>query len=189
MFSFSFDVIAACDFNGSIGKNGTIPWYIPEDFKHFKEITTQVSDPKLRNAVIMGRKTWESLPNGKLRGRLNLVVSTTLNIDTNDDDVMVFRTFEEAVFYIKTIRRYLSNAFVIGGGRLYTDALKHPCVSKVYLTVVHDRIPNCDARFPLKLLSDVFVEVDEDYSGVLKSRDPSAPPFSFHVWEKGWFEK
>ena len=54
--------------NGVIGRNGTLPWRLKTDLIHFKALT-------LGKPVIMGRKTWESLPNGKLPGRLNLVIT------------------------------------------------------------------------------------------------------------------
>ena len=59
--------------NGAIGKDGTLPWHIPEDLKFFKRET-------LGGAIIMGRRTWESLPFRPLKDRLNLVVTSTLDL-------------------------------------------------------------------------------------------------------------
>ena len=66
-------LIAARARNGAIGKDGTLPWHIPEDLKFFKRET-------LGGAIIMGRRTWESLPFKPLKDRLNLVVTSTLDL-------------------------------------------------------------------------------------------------------------
>ena len=72
-------VVAICSLNQGIGYKGTIPWpYCAEDMRFFRRITTAVRDPSLRNAVLMGRKTWESLPFKPLSKRLNIVLSKTL---------------------------------------------------------------------------------------------------------------
>ena len=76
-----FSLVVAMDEERGIGKQGTLAWRLPADLKHFKEITTEVKDMKKQNAVIMGRKTWESLPEKfrPLPQRLNIVVTTQPN--------------------------------------------------------------------------------------------------------------
>jgi dihydrofolate reductase len=182
-----FHIIAACDFNGSIGKDGAIPWDIPEDMTHFRELTTfhpgAHSDGKA-NAVIMGRLTWESLPHGKLRDRHNIVISNTLDaLDLRQQGVHVCKSLNSALHLCKQMRHIIGYTFVIGGGKLYREAIRHPHACKVFLTCVHDRIPGCDATFPLKLLTDFYNEEDDAYSGLqFSKRRPEAPPYSFHVW-------
>src|SRR5262249_730757 len=72
-----FSIVVAFDSSYGIGKNGQLPWKLPADLKRFKEVTSTHKDPTKLNAVIMGRKTWESLPASfrPLPGRVNMVLS------------------------------------------------------------------------------------------------------------------
>ena len=78
-----FSIIVAFDSKYGIGKNGELAWHLPSDLKHFKEITTAVSNPVKKNAVIMGRKTWDSLPQKfrPLGGRVNMILTKEKNIN------------------------------------------------------------------------------------------------------------
>lgn len=178
----AIDLIVACDFSGSIGKDGGIPWHVPDDLKRFKTITTYTLDKNKTNAVLMGRKTWESLPCKPLPGRVNLIVSSTLEPSING--AIVCRSINDAVEYIDHQRSHIENAFIIGGSRLYSDMLKHPSTRFVFLTMVHTMVDGCDAKFPLKYLSDAWVEMDDFYSGSQYS--PSQGLFySHHVFRRG----
>jgi len=121
--------------NRAIGKNGSIPWYIPEDLQHFKKITSG-------HPVIMGRKTWESLPKESrpLKNRLNIIVTRNRNYIA-EGAVVVF-SFEEA---LDKIPDFYEKIFVIGGAQLYNEAISR--VSKLYLTLIESEIDG-DAFFP-----------------------------------------
>ena len=82
MRNFSL-VVAATEPEFGIGLDGSIPWRIPEDLKFFKETTTFTKDESKQNAVIMGRKTWESIPSKyrPLPSRLNIVLTRNTNSD------------------------------------------------------------------------------------------------------------
>jgi dihydrofolate reductase len=71
-------IIVATEQKGGIGANNRLPWKIQKDTQFFRNKTTHTSSPDKINAVIMGRKTWDSLPHTPLRGRLNIVISSTL---------------------------------------------------------------------------------------------------------------
>lgn len=115
--------------NGAIGIDGKLPWRIPEDMKHFKNVT-------LGHAVIMGRKTWESI--GKpLVERRNIVVSRSATYD----DVEVVRNVEDA---LTRAWEFDDEPRVIGGGEIYRVAL--PRATRIFLTEV-DRDVAADAFF------------------------------------------
>src|SRR5271169_1690094 len=93
-----FSIIVAFDSQYGIGKKGGLAWKLPLDLKHFKEITTTVADPAKKNAVIMGRKTWESLPPKfqPLPGRVNLVLSKEGGINL-PSEVLSSQSLDEAL--------------------------------------------------------------------------------------------
>jgi dihydrofolate reductase len=116
-------IIVAYSKNFVIGKDGQIPWHIPEDLKHFKKITGN-------SPLIMGRVTWESLPVKPLPNRLNVVVSRKL-----PSLGRVVNSLEHAITFCDLMdgRR---NYFIIGGGRIYREALKQNLVDKVIASEV-----------------------------------------------------
>ena len=122
--------IAAVSQNGVIGRQGDLPWRLPEDLKWFKKIT-------MGGILLMGRKTWESLP-GALPGRENWVLSRSLE---PVGGMRVFRSLEE------TMRELGDRSlFIIGGGELYALTLED--CQELYLSEVHQSIADGDAFFP-----------------------------------------
>lgn len=120
-------IIVATDLNGGIGKDNQLLFKIKEDLKRFKELTTG-------KTVIMGRKTFESLPNGALPNRHNIVITTSNRINTiSPIESLVFKNnIEELVEEYKDSEEEI---FVIGGGFIYQQFL--PYCKKIYLTRVH----------------------------------------------------
>jgi len=104
-------VIAAVARGGAIGRDGTIPWHLPEDVARFKELTTG-------HAVVMGRRTWESLPDRfrPLPDRRNVVVTRNEHWSANGAERVA--SLAEALDLLRGEPR----VFVIGGARLYEDA-------------------------------------------------------------------
>ena len=119
--------------NGAIGKNGDLLCHLPADLKHFKTIT-------MGHTIIMGRRTWESLPKGALPGRKNVVI--TRNIDFEAPGAEVYHSLEEALE--ATIAD--DNRFIIGGGMLYREAFHLTTV--LHLTRLHASFPDADTFFP-----------------------------------------
>jgi dihydrofolate reductase len=124
-------VIAAVAANGVIGANNRLPWRLPEDLRRFRALTTG-------HAVIMGRRTWQSIGRA-LPGRQNIVVTRDGSFVA--PGAQIARSLEEAVALV----RMPQPAFVIGGGVLYRDAL--PRARTLYLTEIA-RDFDGDARFP-----------------------------------------
>jgi dihydrofolate reductase len=115
--------------NGVIGKNGGIPWHISEDMKRFKALT-------LGHTVVMGRKTWDSLPKKPLPGRVNVVV--TRQKDWHADGAVVASSLGQATSGTS------GAVMIIGGAEIYERAL--PLASRIELTEVH-RAFDGDATF------------------------------------------
>jgi len=115
----------------AIGRDGRLPWHLPGDLQRFKALT-------MGHHIIMGRKTWESLPRA-LPQRQNIVV--TRQHDFIADGAEVVHSFAEALARV----RLLAPVFCIGGGELYVAAL--PLSSLMYLTEI-DADFEGDVRFP-----------------------------------------
>lgn len=138
--------IVASTPQGVIGKNGTIPWYFPEDLQRFKEIT-------MGHTVIMGRKTFESLGGKPLRGRFNIVLTSSMNFTAADPGNLAFAgSMEEAI----DIARWKDDecCFLIGGTRVYEEGL--PLCDSVLLTQVNMEIPEGEAFFPVEQVKKDF---------------------------------
>lgn len=117
-------VVAATTGDMGIGKDGKLPWKLPSDLKFFKEITMSTSDPSKKNAVIMGRKTWESLPSHfrPLSGRLNVVLTRSQSFDIAAmENVVTSGSITSALELLAASPYCLSieRVFVIGGGEVY----------------------------------------------------------------------
>jgi dihydrofolate reductase len=135
----------AFDSQYGIGKNGGLAWRLPGDLKHFKEVTAAVTNPGRKNAVIMGRKTWESLPEKfrPLPGRVNVVLSQqSLSLSPG---VICAHSLDGALTQLSLAN--IENIFVIGGAQIYAQALEHPSCHKLYVTHVQGTF-GCDAFFP-----------------------------------------
>ena len=124
-----------------IGVDGKMPWHCPEDLKWFKEVT-------MGFPVIMGRKTYESIKK-PLPGRLNIVISNTMNIDVNTcvyDNLIFVRSVEDA---INLAEKKSDKAFVIGGGSIYKYCIENNLLDKIYIDELNEKVPNADTFFPM----------------------------------------
>ncbi|MDR2804824.1 MAG: dihydrofolate reductase [Dysgonamonadaceae bacterium] len=126
-------IIAAIGKNNEIGKGNELLCHLPADLKHFKEITSG-------HTVIMGRKTFDSLPNGPLPRRTNVVISR--NPELEIAGAIVCPSFDVAL--LKAMDE--EEVFVIGGAQVYRQAL--PAADKLYLTKIHAAFPEADRFFP-----------------------------------------
>lgn len=129
-------VIVAADENNAIGKGGAVPWHLPLELKNFRDVT-------MGKPVVMGRKTWESLPPKyrPLPGRRNIVVTRQENYAAEGADVVP--GIDEAVKLASTSS---DEVFVIGGRQLYEYGME--IADRLYFTRVHTEIEGADAYFP-----------------------------------------
>tara|TARA_B100000424_G_C22944736_1_gene502791 strand:+ start:2639 stop:3124 length:486 start_codon:yes stop_codon:yes gene_type:complete len=139
-------IVATCKNNG-IGYENKIPWNLYEDMKLFAKKTKG----KGNNAIIMGRKTWESLPVKPLPKRMNIICSKTINIQEENT-----KTFES----IETILNYCENSnfddiWIIGGEAIYKAFLPH--ATSIHITCINEYY-HCDTFFPTIPKSDFHLE-------------------------------
>ncbi|MBF0385626.1 MAG: dihydrofolate reductase [Candidatus Omnitrophica bacterium] len=142
-------IIVAIDKKRGIGRNGSIPWTLSEDMRHFKDITTKARGKGQRNVVIMGRKTWESIPEKfrPLKDRINIVLTKMPDFEL-PLGVIKAQSLADAFNSIKKIKDVkIYRTFIIGGGEVYNEAINIPEVSRLYITHV-DKEFECDVFFP-----------------------------------------
>ena len=154
-------MIAAVGPNLELGSGGDLVWHISADLKNFKKLTTG-------HPVIMGRKTWESLPKRPLPGRLNIVISHML---WNLEDALCVQTPVEAI----DACRNTAMPFVIGGAQIYEAFI--PLADVLYLTHV-DAEPEkeIDCRFPEYRVEWKLKEASE------WATDPNGIRYRFEEW-------
>jgi len=167
-----FFIIAAIDQRNGIGKHGSLVWELPSDLRHFKKVTTSVKDAQKKNMVVMGRKTWESIPASfkPLQDRVNVVL-------TNDDFLnfpgqvikensllSVFGLFDN-----KSFDNAIESIFIIGGESLFNEALQFEECKEIFMTHILADF-DCDQCFPsyhdhfeLYSKSEIFQENNLDF--------------------------
>ena len=143
-------IIVAIAENYAIGKNNDLLWHIPEDLKRFKRLTTG-------NTVIMGKKTYESLPRRPLPNRLNIVITDNPE-DQFDQCVMAF-SIEDALNKLDPAKEN----FIIGGASVYKQFL--PYSDRLYITWVHKSFDG-DVFFPEIDFSEWILISSEDIPAV-----------------------
>jgi dihydrofolate reductase len=126
-------IIAALGKNNEIGQGNRMLCHLPDDLKRFKEITSG-------HAVIMGRKSFDSLPHGALPNRKNIVVSR--NKDLKIESATVCSSLDYALMKVMDEEE----VFIIGGGRIYQQVLTF--ADKLYLTKIYADFPSADVFFP-----------------------------------------
>ena len=137
-------IIAAVSINNIIGNKNKLIWKLSNDLKRFKNLTTN-------HSVIMGRKTFESLPN-PLPNRDNIVITRDTNY--SKPNIQVCSSIEDAINLTKTD----TQPFIIGGGEIYTQTIN--IVVKIELTRVHEEFDG-DAYFP-EIPLDIFELINEE---------------------------
>ncbi len=171
-----FNIIVALDPQNGIGKDGQLPWHLSGDLKHFREITCATRSKKKKNAVVMGRKTWDSLPAAfrPLPERVNIVLTRNPYLRL-PEWVLKADNFEKVLEMSENekLKNIIETIFVIGGQQVFEEAIRYPQCQKIYLTQVLT-VSGCDTFFP-------------DFQGMFKEISRSAPhnegPISYYFAE------
>lgn len=130
-----FDIIVAIGRNNEIGCENRLLWPLSADLRRFKALT-------MGHPVVMGRKTWESLPKRPLPGRTNVVI--TSNPEYDAPGALVAVSLAEAAVLLKEESQ---SPFIIGGGKLYAEAL--PLASRLHVTRIEAEEKAADTWFPI----------------------------------------
>ena len=163
-------IIAALGKNSEIGQGHQLLCRLPDDLKRFKEITSG-------HAVIMGRKTFDSLPKGALPNRKNIVISR--NKDLKIEGATVYFSLDYALMKLMDEEE----VFIIGGSQIYQQVL--PIADKLYLTKIHAAFPEADVFFP-----EINFQEWREVSREMHLADEKHPyPFSFVEYVKKQMEK
>lgn len=132
-------LIACIDDNKAIGKDGKLLFHLAEDMQYFKKLTTE----KPFNTVIMGRKTAESLPDGKpLKNRRNMVVSKSFS----KTGFNCYERFCDAIYDAEKTKG--TDTWIIGGGQIYKEAIEKAIPEMLYITKVRAITKDADTFFP-----------------------------------------
>jgi dihydrofolate reductase len=157
-------IIVAVSEDWGIGKDNELLWHISEDLKRFKKLT-------IGNTVIMGKRTWESLPRRPLPGRKNIVL-TDIPGECIDCSVTAY-SIEDAMSNCNKEEEI----FVIGGGSVYRQFM--PVADRLYITHVHRMVP-ADVFFPA-IDPDIWEVVEkEEY----KSSENGSIPYTYIIYER-----
>ena len=155
-------LIWAQDKHGAIGKNGDLPWHIPEDLKNFKKLT-------LNQPIVMGRKTWDSLKFKPLPKRRNIVLTSQKNIESAD-------TFDNLVTLLNDLgNNGVKKIFVIGGAQIYNVFWELATV--LHITYVNENCIDADTIFPFSM-----DEIEKEFK--LKSTKQLTSSAQYQYWER-----
>lgn len=177
-------VVAACN-DWGIGKDGQLPWRLKKDMEFFKKMTTQTDNPDKKNVVIMGRKTWNSIPEKfrPLPKRINIILSKTMTHAPTG--AYLAKSLEEAISMVTDkgdLADKVEGVHIIGGSSVYKAAMESDFPCRIYLTRVLADF-DCDTFLP-QIDSNVFKKIDnckEVPKGTVTENDID---FVFEVYDK-----
>jgi len=150
-------IIAAVSDNYAIGKSNNLPWHLPADLKHFRQLTTG-------HAIVMGKRTFESLSQGPLPNRKNIVLTSVMSEGVNEG-YFEADSFEDAIYLCE----HEEIIFIIGGATVYKQCIDK--VDSMYITWVHSDFV-ADIYFP-EIDFEQWIEVSrEDFPADEKNPYP-----------------
>jgi dihydrofolate reductase len=144
-----------------IGKDNTLPWRVSGDIAHFKKVTRG-------GIVLMGRKTFESLPNGALPDRLNIVITRDPKYNPKDEKVLVFNDIYSALALLEYNFEGVGEIYIIGGAEIYA-ATDHMVHEKFITLVTSDAV--CDTFLPSDYLKNIESYISCQYLPFEEGKD------------------
>ncbi|MBN1869583.1 MAG: dihydrofolate reductase [Candidatus Omnitrophica bacterium] len=171
-----FNIVVSIDLKKGIGKDGALPWDLNGDIRHFREITAKARSPKKKNVVVMGRKTWESIPQEfrPLPERTNIVLTRNKSLSL-PEGVMKAESFERILQMANNekLKDLIETIFIIGGQQVYEEAIKLKECEKLYVTHIHREF-DCDAFFP---------SFEDKFVSIRSSDEMKEGPITYHFQE------
>ena len=149
------NLIVAFNHNNVIGNNNKIPWYIPEDLKLFQKTTKN-------HIIVMGRKTFESLPNGPLKNRINVVITNQTELYERSNETIIYTNFENSFALLETLQKETQKeVFIIGGNTIYNQYFEY--CTKFYISLINNT-QSGDTTFPhnIQYFHDHYTLVTND---------------------------
>ncbi|KAF5269839.1 hypothetical protein FQR65_LT05885 [Abscondita terminalis] len=182
-----YKLIAAASQNRGIGKNNDLPWRIRKDMDYFTKMTTSTTSSK-KNVVIMGRKTWDSIPTKfkPLSNRINFILSRSdINVGMYKN-VFLFKSWDDINKKLQNeeFQKLYEDIWIIGGSHIYKAAIESKHFYRLYMTEIKKEY-DCDTFFP-------------SYNNVKPVSDPLVPEgvqeekgikFEFKVYENELYEE
>ena len=161
------NLIVAFNNKNVIGNNNKIPWYIPEDLKLFQKTTKN-------HIIVMGRKTFESLPNGPLKNRINIVITNQTELYENSNETLIYTNFENSFALLETLQKETQKeVFIIGGNTIYKQYFEY--CTKFHISFINNT-QSGDTTFPYNI--QYF---HDNYTLVINNKQTD---FTYFMFEK-----
>lgn len=174
-------IVAALTPELGIGINGKLPWRLKQEIKYFRDVTSKTTSSGNINAVVMGRRTWESIP-AKFRplsNRLNVVLTRQKQEgESSDDDVIYSSSLEEAFKSLEQYPKNIEKVFIIGGADVYNQCIIADKVKHILLTEIRSTTPiemDTWLNFPIHASNSPWLkqphEELEGFTGIKAARE------------------
>ena len=176
-------IVATCQDNG-IGKDNNLPWRLKSELAYFARLTKTTQDFSKQNAVLMGRKTWQSIPARvrPLRNRLNIVLTSQPKSEISDSpDVLVCKSFPEALQLVDSLSDKLESCWVIGGSSVYEEAMRNIRLEKLYVTRILKDF-DCDTFLP-EINTDKW-KITEDKDVPTEIQEEAGVQFKYEIYQR-----
>ena len=178
-------IVAGCQLKDKpnllgIGQQGNLPWRLKTEMAHFTKMTKLASENR-KNAVLMGRKTWESIPSKfrPLPQRFNAVITSNLEYKVEESDAKVFHSIEDGLEFCRN--QDFETCWIIGGSEIYNFVLKKNLWDRIYLTKIGQEFA-CDRFFPES--EENWTEIFDPDNVSTKQNEEKGINFTYHIYEK-----